>query len=210
MATKEEMSKIARSNVKTSKVHERRVKSLLTDWSGREFRRRRVEGRGEDVRVVEGVSDVIPVEGEIYFAIEAKKGAGFSLDAMMASPTTALFCNWWHQTCYDAHLLSDKIGKKRYPLLFFKPNPAWDWIAISLEAFQFLQPKEGINRNNREVWFPNLRFDEYAFMEPVSKNVSHSNKNPKLVPLQLHPCIICRWHVFAANVDPASFFVTST
>jgi|CXWL01.1.fsa_nt_gi hypothetical protein len=214
--TKEEMSKIARSNVATAKSHERRVKSLLTEWSGRQFRRRRVEGRGDDTRVVEGVSDVIPVEGEIHFAIEAKKGKGFSLDALLGSPLTCLFTTWWHQNCFDAHLISDKIGKIRYPLCFFKPQPNTDWIAIAQAAINQsyvgapLRPKPGTVRNDFDgdgLWFPHLSYDEYTYLGPIAKNVSHSHKHPRLVPLQLYSCYFCRWSDFAANVDPASFFV---
>jgi hypothetical protein len=206
MATKEEQSKIGKSNVRSSKVHERRVKDLLTEWSGRPFRRRRVEGRGDDVRVVEGVADVIPVEGEIYFAIEAKKERNFSLNALLASPHTALFSEWWHQASYDAHLLGQKATRKCWPLLFFKPVPSWDWIAIAQEAFSVLQPKAGLERYG-DVWFSHLRYDGYARSGPITCNVSRSKKHPVMVPLDLPVCYFCRWQDFAANVDPASFFL---
>ena len=60
-------SRIGRSNVKTAKVHERRVAHLLADWSGVPFRRRRVEGRGNAVRIVELVADVIACAGDFHF-----------------------------------------------------------------------------------------------------------------------------------------------
>ncbi len=43
----------------------------------------------------------------------------------------------------------------------------------------------------------------------ISGNVSHSKskKNKKIVDLALRDVIMCRWHDFAANVDPTSFFV---
>ena len=40
--SREEMSRIGRSNVRRSKSHERRVAHLLTEWAGVDFRRRRV------------------------------------------------------------------------------------------------------------------------------------------------------------------------
>lgn len=214
---KEKFSKIGKSNVSTSKAHERRVKSLLTDWAGREFRRRRVEGRGDDVAVVEGVADIIPIDGEVIFAIEAKKEKDFSLDGLLANPRdNHKFTKWWHQTCYDADLLTKKSGTKRYPLLFFKPHPNWDWVAVDCEVFTkgILRPlnKEchlgtGSTLDGRLVWFPHISFDAYSWVGSVTKNVSRSKKNPVMVGLQLAPCIMCRWRDFAANVDPESIFI---
>ncbi len=222
MATKEEQSRIGKSNVRSAKVHERRIAELLTEWSGKLFRRRRVEGRGLDVRVVEGVSDVIPVEGDIYFAIEAKKGKDFSLDALLASPHTNKFTKWWHQATFDAQLLTEKSGVKRYPFLMFKPVPAWDWIAVPQAAFQFLRPKYDPNTTDSKsysrfeaaiaeqtIWFQHIAYDEYWYIGPVTADVSHSKKNPVLVALELPPLYFCRWRDFAANVDPASFFIQS-
>ncbi len=64
--TKEEIlaqqSKIGKSNVRRSKGHERQVAHYLTDWSGQEFRRRRVEGRDVTVIERESTADVIPVK----------------------------------------------------------------------------------------------------------------------------------------------------
>lgn len=214
MATKEQMRKIGRSNVRSSKVYERRVKNLLTEWTGKEFRRRRVEGRGDDVKVVEGVADVIPVEGEIHFAIEAKKEKDFSLDALMASPETAVFTKWWHQCCYDAKLLSEKSNEKKLPMLFFKPIPNWDWVAVAQSAFDeaVLLPHPDVTydvvyRSARaNVWFPTILFDAYAYLGKIEKNIAHSSKNKVMYPLELEPCYLCRWRDFATNVDPSSIF----
>jgi len=224
---REKFSKIGKSNVRTAKVHERRIANLLTEWAEPyglpAFRRRRVEGRGDDVKVVEGVADVIPVSGNIIFAIEAKKGEGFSIDGLMVSPKIAKFTQWWHQASYDAKLLGDKLGKTRYPMLFFKPHPNWDWVAIPFCLFQNLTllPKYKISytssintilvddiRKKSEVWFTHIHFDAYSWLGPVTHNVSHtkSKKNKVMVALELLPVIICRWVDFAANVDPRSIF----
>lgn len=211
----ETFSKTGKRNVATSKSHERRCKKLLTDWAGVEFRRRRVEGRGNDVAVVEGVADIIPVEGEILFAIESKKGEKFSLDGLFMNPHTAKFTEWWHQVNYDAKLLTDKLGEKRWPLLFFKPHPNWDWVAVPTACFsdQILHPMNIAPEDSLptvgpgECWFQHIRYDSYRNLGPVEHNISTSTKNKVMVSLELEPCIMCRWKDFAANVDPSSIFV---
>ena len=240
---REKFSKIGKSNVRTAKVHERRIANLLTEWTKPygfpAFRRRRVEGRGDDVKVVEGVADVIPISGDILFAIEAKKGEGFSIDGLMASPKTAKFTQWWHQASYDAKLLGDKLGEARYPMLFFKPHPNWDWVAVPFSLFQnsILLPRRqdysshalttvgGVTpvldghefrvdeiRKNSEVWFPHIHFDTYSWFGPIEHNISHtkSKKNKVMVSLQLPPVVMCRWVDFAANIDPRSIFRKTT
>lgn len=208
-------SKTGKSNVRSAKVHERRIAKLLSDWSGKKFRRRRVEGRGDDIKVVEGVADVIPVEGDIIFAIEAKKGKNFSLDGLMLNPQKALFTEWWHQASYDAELLTKKTDTQRYPMLFFKPHPNWDWVVVPFQAFQqnILKPQNldaeefAARRKCSEVWFPHIHFDAYCWLGPISHNTSRSKNNKVMVPLQLEPAVFCRWRDFETFVDPESIFI---
>lgn len=199
-------SQIGRSNVRTAKSHERRVAHLLTEWSGHEFRRRRVEGRMRDTIARDLTGDVVPVEGVCRFNIEAKKGKDFSLDALMGNPAGCLFTSWYFQSSYDADLCSQYHKKKFWPMVFFKPIPAWDWIAFATGAIADLKAKDGSITNG--VWWPHLLFDGYLHCGEVTCNVSHTKnrKNMVMVTLQLQACIICRWDDFAANVDPQSFF----
>lgn len=207
---KETYSAVGKRNVSTAKSHERRCKTLLTEWSGVEFRRRRVEGRGDDVSVVEGVADVIPVNREIIFAIECKKGEKFSLDHLMSSPSKALFTEWWHQANYDAFLLTERSKIQRYPFLFFKPHTNWDWVVVPTKCFddKILLPKDESIRNlYLGCWFPHLRFETYSKIGEVEHNISTSKKNPVMHPMVLHNCIICRWKDFADQVDPSCIFL---
>ncbi len=203
---KERASKIGKSNVSTSKSHERRLARLLTEWSGVEFRRRRVEGRDSTVVERESTADVIPVTGRIWFSIEAKKGKGFSLDAMLNNPGGCLFTEWWHQTCYDAEILTGVLKQEYLPLLFFKPQPAFDWLAVDQTAFkqQKLKPRDGSDR--ADIWFTHLAYDPYAAFGPITMDTSHSKKHPVMVSLQLKPVYLVRWRDFAANILPTSMF----
>lgn len=224
-AKKAKQSRVGKSNVARSKSHERRVAGLLTDWSDTEFRRRRNEGRDFRTVAVDAVADVIPVLSDFRFSVEAKCGAKFSLDALMASPFTALFTEWWHQATFDAKLLTETRGKTYLPMLFFKPHPNHDWVAISRDGLAFLQPNfdqlsgPGVSAashflsqvaagNQAELWFPYLSFDAYDWLGPIPGNVSHTKKakNKRIVHLQLPPVIMCRWRTFAANVQPGPMF----
>jgi hypothetical protein len=191
-------SEIGKSNVRRSKNHERHVAHLLTAWAGVPFRRRRVEGRDTAVRAVEMVADVIPCVGDFYFTIEAKCGKGFSFDALMWSPKTCLFTEWYHQAAYDAKLLSDDKGYKIFPMVYFKPIPAWDWVAFPVSAMSILFDSCPA--------FPHLRTSVYHNLGPISCNISHSKKNKNMVALQLEDVIICRWKDFAKAVPPGMAF----
>ena len=94
----------------------------------------------------------------------------------------------------------------RYPMLFFKPQPAWDWVAIPQEV-----PLRRLDSENSRglwyssgLWFPHLAFNGYNIIGPVEMDISHSKKNPVMVALELSNCYLCRWRDFAANVDPRS------
>ena len=225
-------SEIGRSNVQTSKAHERRVAHLLADWSGEQFRRRRIEGRGRDTVGVDLTGDVIAVEKLARFNIEAKKEEGFSFNALLANITNNKFTGWWHQSTYDASIVSEVVGKEMLPMLFFKPHPNHDFVAIDVAALVFLKPKgnvlpadecaakaamidsgkvrphDAVRYRFKRPWFPHLLFDEYRYCGPIEDNVSHTKnkKNKKMVSLELPACYICRWRDFAERVDPTSFF----
>jgi len=201
-------SQVGSSNCKTAKVHERRVAELFTEWSGQQFRRRRVTGRDDATLWVDSAADVIPAMSDFAFSIEAKKGKTFSMDALLANPTGCQFKHWWHQTCYDAKLISDIRQKMIYPLLIFKPTPQLDWIAFSARAAYLLRPKSDIKRYDSSIWFPHFLFDMYSRLGPIDGDVSHSKKNPKIVSVQMDDVYICRWKDFADNVDPAPLLVS--
>ena len=212
---KEQMQKIGRSNVRRSKSHERRIAHLLTEWTGEEFRRRRVEGRDSNVVDRESTADVIPANKQIIFSIEAKCGECVSLDGMLANPKKNKWTVWWHQSCYDAIILSKALGKEIWPMMFFKPHPNFDWVAIAKEPF-----KRSILKSAKlpiysswsadyvigSIEFPALSLDMFSWLGPIEHNVSQSKKNPVLKAIQLHPCYIMRWKDFAENIDPKSIF----
>jgi len=201
-------SQIGKSNVSTAKCHERRVAKLLTDWSGRAFRRRRVEGRESDTVLRDLTGDVVPADAnnKCRFNIEAKKGKGFSFNSILENFSTCKFTSWLHQTVYDADLSSKASGLLIQPLLFFKPHPNYDWVAFDINALNFL--KFAATPAIAALPFPHLLFDHYRHCGSLTFNISHTkNKdNRVMVPLQLPACFICNWTDFAKNVIPDSFF----
>lgn len=119
-----DMSKIGKSNLARSKAHERQVACWLTEWSGVEFRRRRVTGRDHATTTIDGVADVICTRPDFRYCVEYKCGAGFSLDAVLAGGGKTKFDQWWNQTLEDAEL----CGKE--PMLFFRPATGQNWVAV--------------------------------------------------------------------------------
>jgi hypothetical protein len=210
--TKRTYSEIGKSNVRRSKAHERRVAKLLTKWSGSEFRRRRVEGREESTIARESTSDVISVNRIFKFSVEAKCGKDFSFDALLASPQTARFTEWWFQTSYDAGLLTTYLTKTDksatiMPMLFFKPEPSFDWVAFPIAAFGFLRIQNEDIKPNIRLWqLQHLNALLYYYHEPIKGNTSHSKKNPVYVEKELPPVAICRWRDFETKIDPSTCF----
>lgn len=227
--TKEEIraqqSKTGKSNVRRSKGHERTVAGYLTEWSGQEFRRRRVEGRDVTVIERESTADVIPVKGDIHCSIEAKCGEVQTFAALMDNPKGTKFTEWWHQACYDVALVSKVFNRPFYPMMFFRPYLNQNWVAISSKLFTkgILSPPKDhpayaewyktftkeVNGGQFKVWFPHFLFDAYERLGEISFNVVRTKKkaNYRYVPLKLDGMVICRWKDFAANVDPQSFFL---
>ncbi len=213
---KEKMSRVGKSNVRRSKTHERRIAHLMTDWTGVEFRRRRVEGRDVTVVERESTADVIPVKGDIIFSIEAKCGECTSLDGLLKDPKTNKFTKWWHQCVYDANILTEVLKRKIYPMLFFKPAPAFDWVALDKSVFSngLLKPTCNAMENYEKakalgsnIWYNSLMLDAYDLVGEIEHNVSHSKRNEVLKSLQLPSLYLMRWKDLEANVDPKSIFV---
>jgi len=192
-------SRIGKSNVRKGKTLERRVANLFTDFTGLEFRRRRVEGRDASVIERESTADVIPVKGDIIFSIEVKSGQFGSFDAVLANPAGTIFTKWWHQTCYDAKLMTELFKKDYFPFMFFKFNRNSDWVAISKRAFTLLKCDKLI---------PYFDLDYFDYCGLITHNVSHTDNraNEVQIGLQLDAIRMMRWRDFISAVDPKSIF----
>ena len=204
-------SEIGKSNVNRSKSHERLVAKNLTKWSGVEFRRRRAEGRGQAVIDVEGAADVIAVNADFKFSVEAKCGAGFSPNAMLDNIETNLFTEWWHQASYDAKIMSESRKRTIYPMLFFRPSSGANWVAIPVSAVGMLTRSVTTMRLSTPLldgvlWFRHFVFRGYSTYGEISCNVSHSKKNKHMVPLNLDDVVLCSWRDFGLFVNPDSTF----
>jgi hypothetical protein len=187
-------SQIGKSNVRRSKSHERRVAKLLTNWTKIEFRRRRVEGRDESVIAKESTADVIAVDKTFKFSVEAKCGKGFSLNSLLASPEICLFTSWWFQASYDAKLLSDYLDLIIWPMLIFKPEPNFDWIAIPTSCLESI----GVSQDTS---IKQLKCLSYYYNRTVRGNISHGNSKD-IKELYLDGVAMSRWKDFASTVDP--------
>ena len=193
-------SEISSSNVSRSKSHERLVAKWLTEWSKVQFRRRRVTGRDTSTKVLELTGDVISLERQFIYSVECKCGKSYSFEALLESPKTAKFTQWWHQANYDANLASEVTKHKIYPMLFFRPKNGLNWVAFSANSLSIM------NANKRLPYeFNFVIYNNYLHIGPVSGNISHT-KNKKFIDLMLDPVVLCRWSDFEKCVDPNSLF----
>lgn len=186
-------SQAAKYSVRKGKRLERRVVNELREWCGdHNFRRTPGSGgfnKSYDTKVGEKefVSDVM-ADREIRFAIEVKGEAGFSLDSLLSAKTcsSCKFSRWWFQVVLDAR----RVGK--LPLLWFKPRPSWDWIALD---------KKGFDRLALEV--------NYALVPmrlPVTGEVYDSDNNLVMQTVNLPDAMICRWKDIKEQCDGRLIF----
>lgn len=161
-------AQIAKANVDKSKRHERKVAAFMSQWTGRPFRRRKVEGHDESTIKVDSTSDVIPVEGDVVVTIEAKSGKDFSMTALLSNIDTSLFTKWWKQCSIDSLLLSNAKGYKVYPMLHFKPNVNTDWVAIDCKLIddEILRPKQDI-KYHTTPWFPCFKYNGFDWAKEI-------------------------------------------
>jgi hypothetical protein len=170
------------------------VAALFSDWSGRSFRRRRVEGRDSATISRDLTGDVVPVIGLCRFNIEVKKQKGFSFVALLENPAGSLFTKWYHQSTYDAQICGVSVQRVILPLVFFKPNPNKDLLAVPNIALEFL-----LRAGER------LRGFEFSDFGQVTLPV-RGTKNKTVVALELPPCSFCLWEEFHAKASPEQFF----
>lgn len=109
--------------------YERHVVKLLTEATDESFRRVPASGgfnKHGPQKVAEHAfsGDVVCNNNSFIFSVEAKSQIKFSFTAALKNPDTAAFTLWWKQCVEDART----IGK--LPMMFFKPNRLYDFIAI--------------------------------------------------------------------------------
>lgn len=189
---KKEQSRVGKSNVRRGKCHERKIAACLTEWSNIKFVRRKIEGKDEFITKRNSSADVICASKHFKFSVEVKCGAGFSHDALIMNPDTNKFSQWWSQAVYDAGITSRALGLEVLPMLFFKPKPNTNWVAITRTALQHFEFKEKLRYLSYD--YPDV---EYTF------DISHSKKHKNLVSLILPGIIMCPWSIFASSVVPS-------
>ncbi len=195
--TPEEISRISRSSVSRSKESERKIANLMTEWSGVQFRRRRVEGKDVGTIALNSVADVIPIVGDFNFAIEVKIEKKFSLVALMKTTKTCTFTSWWLQVNHDCSLMTASRQRQTLPMLFFRHGVNFNWLALSVEGFESIEFRGRVATMTTAI---------YSSFGVVSGNVSHSPKNKVIVSMQLPDVVFMRCDDFFASAVPSSVF----
>lgn len=184
-------SQAARCSNRKFKKLERRVASLLDGWLGAKLFRRTIQSgafnKSGKVKIDEGnmASDIMCKDG-MKFAIEVKSGKGFSLDAMLNNDSFSKtkFTEWWLQVNHDA----DSVDK--LPWLWFKPRPAWDWIAIDQRGIEILDVPVCLNR-----------FIANMYGQHLISGIIREGSGKKEIERYLPEPVIFRWKNFMDAVN---------
>lgn len=185
-------------NNTNSKVFERRVAELWTDWTGIDFRRRKIEGHDRKTVVNDGTADVICVDQSkiCRFVIECKKRKDFSFTATPFQDT-AKFWDWFSQVACDAILRShhDSESKLYIPIVHFKPTPNHDFVGYY-----------GSSINNMKI-VDNI--PGYQIITGFDKNITRRlviDGEEKIFEVNPNDVYLSTWKDFTRCVDPTSVF----
>jgi len=131
--------------------YERRCAKLLAEFTGVNFRKVPASGGfnkfgGQVVAEHAFSGDVICDKKEFCFSVEAKSQKAFSFVAMLKSPETAKFTEWWQQCVDDA----TKVSK--LPMLIFKPDTTEDFVAVD---------DIGVAQLGIPSWIPRFSIETY-------------------------------------------------
>lgn len=130
-------SAVGRRSKRKGKTYERRCASLLTEFTGVNFRSTPASGgfnkQGVTIRQELFCGDVICDRKDFLFCVEAKNRLSFSFESILKNPDTSPFTSWWYQ-CLD-----DAKSTKMLPILFFKPDNAADFVALTEDGIKQIE-----------------------------------------------------------------------
>lgn len=187
-------SKIGRRSKRKGKSGEYRIAKMLSEYTGRGFRRTPSSGGfnkqgGVVIAEHKFCGDVICSDQYFLFCVEMKNRPNdFGLNQILNSPDKAPFTSWWHQTIEDAKAVS------LLPLLFFKPNVNNYLVGVTDEGLDQLcypNPK------------PRVRID--IFREELVIKI-RDGKETKEVSVVLPPCVVIGWNHIKKYINPDNFF----
>lgn len=188
-------SQAAKYSLRKFKALERRVAKEFREWTGDEGFRRTPGSGGFNkayktkVGEKEFSSDIMS-ENAMKFTIEVKAEEGFSLNALLDPDNckTCKFTEWWFQT------VADGINVNKLPLLWFKPIPNWDWIALSYNGIECLEIDSHIRR---------IIINPYD--TPISGEIHRDGERVR-EEIELPTPYMFRWKDIKENIDGQLLF----
>ena len=183
-------SKVGRRSKRKGKTYERRCAKLLGEWTGVNFRSTPASGgfnkQGVVIREEMFCGDLICDDPNFRFCVEAKNRDTFSFTGILKNPNTAAFSEWWWQ-CLD-----DATRIQKLPILFFKPDNAADFIALTALGLIATGYKG-----------PHYKLSVYD--DPVTITIEK-----KKLTVRLPTPYIINWKDFVKNVDSKLLFIAQS
>lgn len=199
-------SKVAKKAKGKGDRGERRIASLLMEFTKKNFRRTPSSGGynkqgGVQIANHKFCGDVICDDPSFSFCIESKnRPDDFSLAALTTSPNGSPFTEWWYQTLNDARLVN------LLPLLYFKLGRATnnvvknDYIAVTWPIAQHIGFPESA---------PHVKL--FIYNGPVEiyikeKVKGQAKKVRKPILVRLPEPVLISWMKVIEFCDPNKFF----
>lgn len=188
---KVDWSKVGRRVKRRGKTYERRVATLLTEFTGVNFRSTPGSGGynkqgGVTIREELFCGDLIADRSDFLYCIEAKNREIFDFNPILKNPETAAFTLWWYQCVQDAK----RVGLE--PLMFFKPNGSDDFIVITVDEHQ--------------KWLNNGTDIPYFILEVYQKPLNLKIDKDTIITTTLPVPVIMDWKAVAKIHDPKTMF----
>lgn len=186
---------VGRRSKNKGKYGERRVARLLSEFTGKNFRKVPASGgfvkQGSVVAEHIFTGDVICDDSDFLFSVESKnRPRDFSFAQIVAAPSKAPFTEWWYQTLTDA----DSVD--RLPMLFFKASASSN-ATVGAECVGLC--KRGMDRVKYPDDAPKAVFDIYERQVEFKHNGEH-------IKTTLETCFVVNWRVFVRYVSPDTMF----
>lgn len=196
-------SKIGRRSKAKGKAGERRTAKLLSEFTGRNFRKTPGSGgfnKQGGVQVAGYVfgGDVICDDIDFIFCVENKnRSKDFSFPQIAAVPENSQFAEWWYQATDDAKSLG------RLPILFFKAAEA---STKTVAAEHVAVNKDGLDQLSYPDEAPKIIFD--IFKSSINLKIRQRfSKDVKEIVAQLdNPVYVINWRNIQKYVMPNNFF----
>jgi hypothetical protein len=193
-----DLSAVGRRSKRKGKKYESRVASILSKFTGVNFRRVPMSGgfnKFGGVVVAEHVfsGDVLCDNKSFLYSVEAKNREDVSLTALLKNPESASLTKYWYQCCEDAAV------NHRKPIMFFKPNVNDDWVAVCIYDV------EALSLQNSSHIIVNI-YHAPVMLSIINRDSKGKKLSKEVKEVNMQNFVVLEWNQFIKIVNPQALF----